>query len=368
MTLDRVRRLRAAAHGLAGVSRRDPAAVVAGLGAVQSQDYLGACWALALRSPGLTRADVTSAFDAGRLLRTHVLRPTWHFVVPADIRPLLQLTGPRIHAASRQPRRNLGLDDDVDRRSRRVLERALAKGPRTRDELAAALRAAGIEASGVRLAFILMRAELDAVICSGPIRDRAFTYMLLDQRVPENPRFDREAALVDLAARYFVSHGPATIRDFTWWSGLTARDCRQALGALDGFIVRTEVDGREYWHDPSREPARRAASVWLLPNYDEFVVAYRDRAPVAADDGADGVMRSATGLTHPLVLDGRVAGSWARRTTARGASIEVAAPALDGTARRLLDRQVARFAAFLGLADVGVSLTPARRRAAPGGH
>ena len=217
---DLIRR-RLANQRLSRSSFRTPADVVAWLGAMQSQDYPGAKWGIGLRA-AVTDDEVDRACDDGMIVRTHILRQTWHFVARDDIRWMLALSGPRVDAISAHYYRKMELDERTFTRSRKVLGRVLRDGTYlTRPELGAALGRAGITASGIRLAFLTMRAELDAVICNGPRRGNQRTYALLEERVPPAKPIDRDEALTKLALRYFTSHGPATLRDYVWWSGLT---------------------------------------------------------------------------------------------------------------------------------------------------
>src|SRR5262249_24278612 len=197
---------------------REAAGGGGGVGAVQSQDYYGACWALGLRLQGESTAQtIDAAFDAGRILRTHVMRPTWHFVAPADIRWLQALTGPRMIKAWSQFNARLGIDEKVIARSQAVMVKSLEGGRAlTRDELDRALQDAAIHQSGLGMAHLMARAERDCLVCSGPRRGKQFTYMLVDERVPPAPPLDPEAALAELVRRYFTSHGPAQVQDFVW--------------------------------------------------------------------------------------------------------------------------------------------------------
>src|SRR6185369_4462037 len=199
-----------------------PVDVVRWLGAVQAQDYHAALWALALRMRNATHAAVEAAFNHGEIIRTHVLRPTWHFVAPEDIRWLLQLTAPCINRRCSGTYRRFGLDDAVFKRSTKVFVKALRGGKHlTRAALRAAHNQAGIPADDtVRMGHLLLRAELDGLICSGPRLGKQFTYALLEERVPPGKTLTREEALAELTRRYFSSHGPATLQDFVWWSGL----------------------------------------------------------------------------------------------------------------------------------------------------
>ena len=267
---DVVRR-RLANQRLSRSSFRTPAEVVSWLGAMQSQDYAGAKWAIGLRA-NVTDDDVERACDEGAIIRTHILRQTWHFVARDDIRWLLALSGPRVNAVNAHYYRKMDLDERTFARSRTVIERALRDGQHlTRPELKAALARAGIQAEGPRLAFLIMRAELDAVVCSGPRRGGQLTYALLEERVPRAKSLDRDAALAELARRYFASHGPATLKDFVWWSGLTVRDARAGIDLAGTALTREQVDGLTYWSVDGPAPrAMQSPTAFLLPNYDEY--------------------------------------------------------------------------------------------------
>jgi hypothetical protein len=308
-------RRRLANQRLSRSSFRTPTDVVAWLGAMQSQDYPGAKWAIGLRAP-VSDADVDRACDEGAIIRTHILRQTWHFIAREDIRWMLALSGPRVNAISAHYYRKMELDDRTFRRSRDVFERVLRDGRYlTRPELGVALGRAGITASGTRLAFLTMRAELDAVICSGPRRGKQLTYALLEERVPPARAIDRDAALADLARRYFTSHGPATLKDYVWWSGLTARDAKAGIDLAGSSLVRDEVDDFTYWCADRRTPkASPSAVAHLLPNYDEYLIAHKDRHLVVSRGSGDGVTRIKDPFVHHVVMNGRLAGSWTRTT------------------------------------------------------
>ena len=335
---------------------RTPNEVVGWFGAMQAQDVAGAMWAIGRRALRLSQADVARAFDDGAILRTHVLRPTWHFVTPADIRWWLRISAPRVHVMNGFMYRQCELDGRLLSRAHQAIARALDGGRHlTRADIGAALARARIQASGHRLAYVMVHAELEGLVCSGPVRGRQFTYALLDDRAPAVPRIDADEALARLTARYFTSHGPATLRDYVWWSGLTVRQARQGIEASGRSLASTTWDGRTYWSAPSGPPARRrSAEVWLLPNYDEFLIAYRDRQ-LAADPRDPG--RKWSPLEdgpHQLVIDGRVRGSWTRTITTRDARLGVRSfRPLTRAEERGLRAEVTRFGTFLGL--------PARR-------
>jgi Winged helix DNA-binding domain len=304
---------------------RRPADVMSWFGAVQAQEHEAAKWALGLRmQAGTVDADIERAFDDGRILRTHVMRPTWHFVTPTDIRWLVELTAPRAHRVTSSYKRRLGLEAGTLRRGISIVERALRdRHYLTRGELGERLRHAGLTLDSVRLAHLAMHAELDGVICSGPRRRKQFTYALVAERAPRALPLPRDEALAALSRRYFRSHGPATIRDFVWWSGLTAADARRGLEM--NRARREERGGLTYWTVGSAvRPATRDDRVHLLPIYDEYLVAYRDRAAVPHGHSAI-ASRANTPVTfqHALVIAGQVAGTWRTARGSRTMRIEV---------------------------------------------
>jgi hypothetical protein len=335
---------------LAAPQFQTPDAVVAWLGAAQAQEYLSAKWALGLRVPGATDASIEQAFTDGALLRTHVLRPTWHFVAPEDIRWMQALTAPRVLAASAYMIRQHGLDELTFQRTNTAIAEALAGGHLlTRKELGAALAAAGVPAEGNRLAYIVMRAELDALICSGPRRGKQFTYALLEERVPPVPALSREEALARLTRRYFTSHGPATLADFAGWSGLTQADARLGLDLAGADLAAIEIDGQPYWHAAS-SPATGddPPAALLLPAYDEYTIGYKDHAAILAPEDADtDKMQLYSGV---LVWRGRIAGNW-KRTLRGGAAIVDITPfrPLNADQEAAFATAAARYGAFLGV-------------------
>ncbi len=322
-----------------------PSEVVAWLGAVQAQDYMGAKWALGLRMQNATDDAIEQAFTDGTILRTHVMRPTWHFVTPADIRWMMALTAPRVNAASASIYRQLGLDDKLFVRSNKIIAKALEGGQYlTRAELGSALAHAGIRAEGVRLALIVGRAELDAVVCSGPRRGKQFTYALLDERAAQARVLEREKALAELTRRYYTGHGPATVYDFVWWSGLTMADAKAGLEMAASYLTHEVIDGQTYWFSASTplapEPSRAA---FLLPTYDEFLVGF------ASFDETRRAGRDASELFNSaIVIGGHVVGSW-RRVLRKGAVVVELAPFGKLTAAKEKDVTAAaqRYADFL---------------------
>lgn len=320
-------------------------------GAVQAQEYPGATWGIAQRLRGQTQADLDQAFAQGAILRTHAMRPTWHFVAPADIRWLLELTSPRVHALNASYYRKLELDQATLTRGAQLLTKALEGGRQlTRDELAAALAQAGIIRPAddrLRLAYLLMHSELEGLICSGAMRGKQHTYALLDERVPAAARLERDEALAELTRRYFTSHGPATIKDFAWWSGLATADARRGLDLSAQHLEATHVGGQAYWSGPQIDAPRAAEPIaHLLPAYDEYTIAYKDHSTILHPDYRELVV-AAFGIV--IVIDGQIAGGWKRVVEKRRVllTLDLFRPLSDAE-QGALDLAVARYGAFLG--------------------
>jgi winged helix DNA-binding protein len=316
MKADELLRLRLANQHLDTPRLNDPAQLVAHLGAVQAQDFPAAKWGLGVRLRGVSDAQVEHAFAEGRILRTHVMRPTWHFVAPADIRWMLALTADRVKQAMGTYLRSAGVDDAFMARAEAVLIRALEGGRSlTRPELGAALREGGLDvANAWILGQVTWRAEVDGVLVSGPPRGRQQTHALFEERVPPAPALSRDEALAELTWRYFNSHGPALVADCSWWSGLTVSDVRRGLESNQGRLQCERVDDREYWF--ASNPARPIeAAVHLLPNYDEFTVAYRHRDLFFDSKlNRSGNPREDVPFADVMLASGHVVGNWQRRT------------------------------------------------------
>jgi len=312
---------------------------------VQSQDYGPAKRTDGKRCTGITDADLDRAYADGTILRTHVLRPTWHFVLPADIRWLLRATAPRVHQLNAFMYRQQGLDEPVRRRAADVIAEALTGGhPLTRAELGAALTRAGIDASGLRLGLLAMHAELEAVMCSGPLRGRQHTYALLDERAPDARRLSDEEALAELTLRYFTSHGPATAKDLAAWASLTVAQVTRGHDLVTGRLERLDVDGVTYWFtEPAPDGVPPGPQVHLLQAYDEYVMGYGPTRAVHLP-----VERTVYNLA--VLLDTKLAGHWKRTVTRSSVTIQIAQYApFTRTQWKALGAQAERHGRFLGL-------------------
>lgn len=349
-----ITRLRLHNQGLSEFRFTNPSAVVTQLGAVQAQDYAGAKWALGQRMQDATDTAIDQSFNNGEILRTHLMRPTWHFVTPSDIPWMLMLTGPRVQAGNGFMYRKTEMDKAVIRKSYRVLERALSGNKHlTRNELGSAFEKAGIIAEGQRLGYFMMSAELDGIICSGPRKGKQFTYALLEERVAQVKALTRDEALAELTKRYFATRGPATSKDFTWWSGLTMADARNGIDMVKSQFVSEVLNGQTYWFAETQLPAiKNPPTAYLLPNYDEYFIGFKDRSAIGEVATRSNIDESSPALiAHVIILDGQIIGGWKRTIKKNAVSVEVnLITNLTKVEKRAVAEAADRYGQFLGLA------------------
>jgi Winged helix DNA-binding domain len=320
--------------------------VVRLLGCVQSQEYAHALWSLGMRTSGLTAADVQAEFDRGDFLRTHILRPTWHLVAAADIRWVLQLTAPRVQKLNQTIYRQHGLDQaTLDRGVAVIVEELEGGRHRTRAELARALAERGLVSQGIGLAYVVMNAELVGVICSGPVRGAQQTYALLVERVPRSANVG--GGIAELARRFFLGHGPASIQDLARWSSLTIGQCRDAVEAVKDQLDCVTVEGVELWFGRETSAPNPSSGALLMPLYDEVTLSY----PAIN-------FPQANGHPHPpgadlfvgcVILAETNVGLWRRTLQSRKIIMEVTlARGVDAKSRRLIEAAAADLADFAG--------------------
>ncbi len=333
-----------------------PAATVAWLGAIQAQDYLGALWAVGVRTPGATEGDVERAVAERSIVRSWPLRGTLHLVAAADVRWMLELLAPRNIARQRRRAEQLGLDGAAFRQSERRIVRALEGGRQlSRDAIFRLLADAGVSPAGQRGIHVLWRLAQERVVCFGARQGKQHTFVLLDdwlRAVPAAIPLPREQALAELAMRYFRGHGPATAQDFAWWSGLAAAEARTAIEAAAPLLARATFDGEALWM-PAEAPAAgaKAPAAHLLPPFDELLLGYRDRSAMLAPEHARRIVPGGNGMFLPLlVLGGRVAGTWKRELRRRAVAV-VPQPfgPLGPAEQRAVRRAASAYARFLGL-------------------
>lgn len=324
--------------------------VVSHLGAMQAQDYNMVKWAMCIRLPGFTDQMIREAADRGEILRTHLLRPTWHFVSAADIHWMLALTAPRIQASVRSMNKQLELTDDVIRKSNAIIENTLAGGKHlTRSELVTELKNNKLPTADNRASHLLFMAELEGITCSGAASGKYQTYALLSERVPAAKMPEREEALAMLAQRYFTSHGPATLKDFTWWSGLSAQDAKNALELIRSEFVAESIGTHTYWMSGALVPTEPEDQVYLVPAFDEFIISYTDRSASLPHKHHSKAV-SNNGIFWPvIVINGLVEGTWKRTIKKDKVLVHLHFFTKKRWPRRALKKAAARFGEFSGL-------------------
>jgi hypothetical protein len=321
MNSKEVAHCRMANQQITGTQFTRSADLVQWMGCIQAQDYAASTWAVGCRLAKASHTSVEQDFNEGSILRTHVLRPTWHFVCPADIRWMLKLNAPKVKALSRPYHRQLGIDQGILRKSKKIIVNALGKHQRlTREQLTQALREQKINVTDSRLGHLLMDAELDALICSAGRMGNKFAYQLLDDITPASDVPGYEESIAELTKRYFFSRGPASVRDFAWWGNLTLAEARKGLDMNKQHLQQVSVNGNDYWvSSKSPIPPPPVRSAFLLPTFDEYMVAYKDRSNVLDPRFAG---ECSHGLAPIIIYNGQVAGTWRRTGTKEGMTIE----------------------------------------------
>ena len=331
-----------------------PEEVVKYFGAIQAQDFAAAKWTIGQRLKNSSDELIEKAFNDGRILRTHVMRPTWHFVLPEDIRWILKLTSSRVKSGMASVERKIGLDETVYKKSNSIIKKLLKENKQlTRQEIAIYLNEAKlIDKEPQRLTHIMMHAELEQVICSGPKRGKQFTYALLDERVVETKSLKHDEALSELVKRFFTSHGPATIKDFSWWSGLTLADSKKGIELNKSIITSETINDKTYFFkDDLTYPKKIISNIYLLPNYDEYIVGYTDRIEfidlslVKNLDQRNNVL-----FNNTIIIDGKVKGTWRRTFKKDRVIVEINLfVKLNSTQNKKIIYTVKKFGKFLNL-------------------
>lgn len=343
---DQIGRHRLASQQITCSTVIDPGVTVSWMGAIQAQDYAAALWAVGVRTLRATEASIAQALAERQLVRTWLMRGTLHFVAPADIRWMLNLLAPRIIQRSQRRLQELGLDAAVLNASATIVEHALAGGRRlTRPALFQLLEASGITTTGQRGYYILTQLAYRQVICFGPHEGTSPTFTLL--RVPAGPVLAREEALATLALRYFTSRGPATLHDFVWWSGLAVADAKDGLERVTHQLATMMIDGQRYYFAaaPGASPHETPVTV-LLPPFDEFLIAYRDRSAVLDPAYSSRVVPGSNGIFKPILVNtGRVVGTWERQRRSAGVELSIH-PFAQGVPAEALSAAIERYQHF----------------------
>jgi hypothetical protein len=338
---------------IAGMRFDKPSEVVASLGAMQAQDYLGALWAIGLRLPNATEADIEQALAERAIVRTWPMRGTLHFVAAADVRWIIELLAPRIIAGSAHRYRQLALDDATFARSRELFANALQGGKQlSREAMFALLEAAQISTAGQRGFHILGRLAQEGLICFGARQGKQQTFVLLDEWAPNAKRLARDEALAELAKRYFTGHGPATLQDFVWWSGLKVSDAKAGLDMVAAQLTEEGMNGQRYWMAQAAPASHHISpTAYLLPGFDEYMLGYTDRSAALDPQHVQKIQPGKNGMfSSTIVIDGRIVGTW-KRTIKKKAVVIAATPFVPPTTAEndAIAAAARRYGEFLGM-------------------
>ncbi len=341
--------MRLANHQLASPNSITPRQVVSWMGAMQAQDFNMARWAVGIRIPGCTDQIVMDAFNKGEILRTHVMRPTWHFVAPENIRWMLQLTAPSIISSMKSRDTGLGVIDEFRVKGHQIIGKALEGGKQlTREELVNSLKTNGIKVDPSQMSHLMMHAELTGLVCSGAMHGKKQTYALLDERIPKTKSLTKDEALAKLARIYFTSHAPATLQDFVWWSGLAVTDARQGLETIKQEFVSEKIGEQVYWMPAANGLSPKNGSVYLLPAFDEYIVSYRDRKTALTAENHHKAI-SSNGIFKPTIMKGgQVIGIWKKVVSKNNLILTDLFEPADKATQKLIDKAEKDFKRFLG--------------------
>ncbi|PSL50167.1 winged helix DNA-binding protein [Chitinophaga niastensis] len=335
-------------------SFKQPHEVVSWFGAMQSQEYANSKWGIGVRLPGSTDADIEKAISNKSIVRTSALRGTLHLMAAEDIRWILTLIQPNVMTRMRSIERKLGMDDHLFDKTNQLIKKALEGGQQLiRKELIALMQEKGINTEENRMNHILYRASLTGIICNGPLRGKQHTHTLLDEWLPVSKQLSREQSLSTLAQRYFTSHGPATVADFALWSGLSVTDARAGLEMVKKSLVSHRINEAEYWTAPGKVNVPDDTA-FLLPAFDEYFIAYKDRSDVIDMAHANKVM-TINGIFNPvMVINGQVVGTWKRTFKKDTVTIETAPfKPLKKAQQKALEAAGLQYAQFLDLKLAG---------------
>jgi len=356
MKIEDILRLRLANQQISRTDLKTPGELVAWFGAMQAQDYLNSKWAIGLRLKNSDEADIEQAIANKTIVRTWPMRGTLHYVSPENVRWMLELLTPRVIARAANIYKLAGLDKKIFLKSKKIIVRILESGRQlTRNEIYHELEKVGISTASQRGLHILGKLAQESLICLGPRKGKQPTFTLLDEWLPPTKKLNHDEAIAKLTRLYFKSHGPATVQDFAWWSGLTVTDIKQGLEMVKPELNGELVHGQTYWMENRRsEIKNKSTAAYLLPNFDEYLVAYKDRSLTTKGKNEDQLKATGNDFFNPsIIIDARVAGSWQREFLKDKVTIRIKLlNSVSERHKRSLIAEAHRYAGFLKLSPV----------------
>lgn len=326
-------------------------------GGMQSQDFPAAKWSLGIRLKNSNNIDIEKAYDEGIILRTHMMRPTWHFVAPSDIRWIQKLTSARVKVMIGHYNRRLELTDQVFAKSNMVIAKALQNhNYLTRQELKRVLGDVGITTDIQRLAHLIIWAELDGIITSGPMRGKQFTYALVKDRVPYTKNVEKEEALSILTYKYFRSHGPAQVKDLAWWSGFRINDINEGIKIVGSRLSNINLNGKTYWFSKDTKILEnKIRNVFLLSVYDEYFISYTDRSDILKDEYRNVLPIGNALVTSLIIIDGKVEGTWKRKIRKNHVEFRINPfKKLNTRVKEAIEEETEKYAEFFGYQPITI--------------
>jgi Winged helix DNA-binding domain len=340
---------------LSGAGFASPADAVERLGAMQAQDYLGALWSVGQRMKKAVEADVERAIADRSIVRTWPMRGTLHFVLPQNARWMLSLLTQRVLARAQGNYRSEGLDKTTFTKSKKIFEKVLEGGkPLTRDEMYEALRNGKIKLGGQRGLHLINHAAQEALICMGPRQGKQHTFVLVDEWIPQTEKISADESLVKLARMYFSGHGPATIADFVWWTGLTMTEAKKAIDMIQVDLQKVIIEDQTYWMTKEIEEKKwNSPHVALLSWFDEYVIAYKDRSAAFDPATKKFIQNPKNGIyTAVILIDGKIAGNWKRTFVKGKVNVEVKPfRTYNKKEKTELDAVIQKYSRFVGVSQ-----------------
>lgn len=310
MNVKELIQLRLLNQRLASTEFERPVDVVSHFGAMQSQDYAMAKWAVGMRTQNPSDLAIEACVNSGDIIRTHILRPTWHFVNRKDVRWMMTLSAPYVKKATQYVDAQVGLTDEIFKKIWKKIEIELQlEDNLTKKDLMNRLAKRKIRIEGLMATQVLIRAELEMHVCSGVRHENKVTYSLFDARIPRSEKISKKDSIVKLASLYFNSRGPATIKDFMWWSGLSLSESKFGVSALGKNLKCASLGGLDYLYVENAYDQKKKISA-LLPSYDEYMVSYAEGRNIALPANVDKSVLG-NGIFKPMVLsDNTIVGTW----------------------------------------------------------
>ncbi|HEY0741755.1 MAG TPA: winged helix DNA-binding domain-containing protein [Chryseosolibacter sp.] len=325
------------------------AEVVEWMGAVQAQDYLGALWSLGMRLPATTESEVEKAVADRTIIRTWPMRGTLHFVSPKDIRWMLKYLAVRVQSKVASVFRKEGLDKKQFIKAMKLWEKALAGGKAlTREEMYDVLEKGKLSSKGIRGLLMLGVAAQEGVLCFGARQGKQQTLVLLDEWIPnKQPELSKEEAMRRLAEIYVRSHGPVLPEDLAWWSGLSKTEATSAIKSLGELVISEKSNGKSYWLFPAESSGKSKSVCALLPTYDEFGIAYKDRSPIIHKTD----LKQVGGVfTSGIMHNGKITGVWRRELEKEKVKLDIKPFAKYSAAqKKAVTTTIKAYGKFVGL-------------------